>query len=76
MKLAMIAVSPGRSAQRRARMLLPVHDELVLEAPDAEVDATSGLLRRVMEGAAHLLRAARRRRRAPGALGSRRIRTA
>ena len=35
-------------------MLLQVHDELVLEVPNGEVDATAGLLRRVMEGAAHL----------------------
>ncbi|MEO5372695.1 MAG: DNA polymerase I [Alphaproteobacteria bacterium] len=37
-----------------ARMLLQVHDELVLEVPEAEADATAALVRRVMEGAASL----------------------
>jgi DNA polymerase-1 len=31
------------------RMLLQVHDELVFEAPDAEVEATETLVRRAME---------------------------
>ena len=38
----------------RSRLLLQVHDELVLEVPDGEVDAAEGLLRGVMEGAACL----------------------
>jgi DNA polymerase-1 len=38
----------------QTRMLLQVHDELVLEAPEAEVEEVSGLVRRVMEGAAQL----------------------
>jgi DNA polymerase-1 len=37
-----------------ARLLLQVHDELVLEAPSAEVDRVSELVRRHMEGAAEL----------------------
>jgi DNA polymerase-1 len=36
-----------------ARMLLQVHDELVLEAPDAEVEATLPVVTRVMVDAAH-----------------------
>ncbi len=36
----------------RAQMLLQVHDELVFEAPEAEVAATIALVRRVMEHAA------------------------
>jgi DNA polymerase-1 len=36
------------------RMLLQVHDELVLEAPEGEVEEASALVRRVMEGAAQL----------------------
>jgi DNA polymerase-1 len=36
---------------RRARMILQVHDELVLEAPEEEADAVSALVREVMEGA-------------------------
>ena len=38
----------------KARMLLQVHDELVFEVPEKEVEATSGLVKSVMEGAAHL----------------------
>jgi DNA polymerase-1 len=36
-----------------ARMLLQVHDELVFECPDAEVDATLPVITRVMEEAPH-----------------------
>jgi DNA polymerase-1 len=35
----------------RARMILQVHDELVLEVPDGEMDATGQLVRAAMEGA-------------------------
>ncbi len=35
----------------RARMLLQVHDELLFEVPEAEVEATSRLVKTVMEGA-------------------------
>ncbi len=38
----------------RGQLLLQVHDELVLEAPVAEVDAVAALVRRHMEGAAQL----------------------
>ena len=43
----------GELAQARlsARMLLQVHDELVFEAPDEEVDATIALVTRVMSEA-------------------------
>jgi DNA polymerase-1 len=41
------------SAGLRAKMLLQVHDELVFEAPEAEVDATAALVKRVMEQAPH-----------------------
>ena len=37
-----------------ATMLLQVHDELVFEVPEAEVEPTAALVRRIMEGAAHL----------------------
>ncbi len=36
-----------------ARMLLQVHDELVFEAPDAEVEATMHVVRKVMTDAPH-----------------------
>jgi DNA polymerase-1 len=35
-----------------ARMLLQVHDELLFEVPEKELDHTSALVRQVMEGAA------------------------
>jgi DNA polymerase-1 len=35
----------------RARMILQVHDELVIEAPDAEVENVTALMRQVMENA-------------------------
>ena len=55
MKRAMVRVARTLAREQAgARMLLQVHDELVLEVPDAEVEPTAGLLRRVMEGAAHL----------------------
>ncbi|MEE8268204.1 MAG: DNA polymerase, partial [Gemmatimonadales bacterium] len=37
-----------------ARLILQVHDELVLEAPEAEVDRVSLLVREAMESAADL----------------------
>ena len=37
-----------------ATMLLQVHDELVFEVPEAEVETTAATVKRVMEGAAHL----------------------
>jgi DNA polymerase-1 len=37
-----------------ARMLLQVHDELVFEVPEAEVEATRALVKQVMEAAASL----------------------
>jgi DNA polymerase I len=50
-KRAMIAVAADlRSAGSRARMILQVHDELVLEVPDAEVAQVSERIREVMEG--------------------------
>jgi DNA polymerase-1 len=35
----------------RARMLLQVHDELLFEAPEAEVEHTAQVVKAVMEGA-------------------------
>ena len=43
-----------RAEGREARLLLQVHDELVLEAPPAEVQAVSALVKRTMESAATL----------------------
>jgi DNA polymerase-1 len=50
-KRAMIAVAAElHSAGSRARMILQVHDELVLEVPDADVAQVSERVREVMEG--------------------------
>ncbi len=54
-KIAMAHVHDAlRSGGFRARMILQVHDELVLEVPEEEVDAVSALVREKMEGAASL----------------------
>jgi DNA polymerase-1 len=51
-KRAMIRVPPALAqAKLAARMLLQVHDELLLEVPREEVEQTSALLREVMENA-------------------------
>jgi DNA polymerase I len=56
MKLAMIRFDSAlRTAGLRSRLLLQVHDELVLESPDEEVDAIVPLLREAMSGAANLV---------------------
>src|SRR5215475_2798875 len=52
-KRAMIRVPPALTkAKLRARMLLQVHDELLFEVPEAELDATAAVVKKVMEGAA------------------------
>ena len=54
-KRAMIPMQGAlKAAGLGARMLLQVHDELVFEVPEAEVDDTGAVVKRVMEGAAHL----------------------
>ena len=46
---AMIRMSPAlQEAGLKARMLLQVHDELIFECPDAEVDQTSKLVQKIM----------------------------
>jgi len=54
-KRAMIRI-PGAldDAGLGARMLLQVHDELIFEVPEAEVEETSAVVSKTMEGAAHL----------------------
>src|SRR5262245_23406026 len=54
-KRAMIRLPPALKAARLAgRMLLQVHDELLFEVPDKELDKTKDVTRKVMEGAATL----------------------
>ena len=56
-KLAMLNVQKALVAQGlRSRLLLQVHDELILEAIDEEVDAATAILRREM-GSAYPLKA-------------------
>jgi DNA polymerase-1 len=52
MKRAMIRVGPALiDAGLGARLLLQVHDELVFEVPVAELEKTTEVVRRIMEGA-------------------------
>jgi DNA polymerase-1 len=54
-KLAMVNLHRALAASgSQGAMLLQVHDELVLESPEAEVDDVVALVRREMEGAASL----------------------
>lgn len=52
MKIAMSKMPTALDgAGLQAKMLLQVHDELIFEVPDAELDATSALVKEVMENA-------------------------
>jgi DNA polymerase-1 len=54
-KAAMVAIDRRLTAAGSgAGMILQVHDELILEAPEAEVDAVAAVVREEMEGAARL----------------------
>jgi DNA polymerase-1 len=54
-KIAMIRLDAALAREgRKSRLVLQVHDELVLEAPDAEVAEVERLVKEVMEGAAQL----------------------
>ena len=54
-KIAMVRLDSALEREGlAARLLLQVHDELVLEAPEREVEAVKALVRSVMEGAAQL----------------------
>ena len=51
-KRAMIRIPPAiEAAKLEARMLLQVHDELLFEVPEAQVEETATLVAQVMEGA-------------------------
>jgi DNA polymerase-1 len=54
-KIAMVRVAAAlREHGLESTMLLQVHDELVFEAPEREVDQLTGIVRSEMEGAARL----------------------
>ena len=55
MKLAMVAVHRRLKAEGlRARLVLQVHDELIVECPEAEAETAARLLAEEMQGVAHL----------------------
>ena len=49
---AMVRIEPALAAKKlKAQMLLQVHDELIFEVPEGEVDKTLPIVKRVMEEA-------------------------
>ena len=55
MKLAMIDLRRELQERKlRSRLILQIHDELLLEVPEAEADEAKALVRQVMEGALKL----------------------
>jgi DNA polymerase-1 len=55
MKLAMLKIPPAlKAAKLNAKMLLQVHDELVLECPKKELAETARLVKETMAGAYQL----------------------
>ncbi len=55
-KLAMINIQKRlKREERRSKMILQVHDELVFEVPDSEIDAMKKLAREEMEGVLKLV---------------------
>jgi DNA polymerase-1 len=54
-KRAMISVAAWLDAQRpAARLIMQVHDELVIEVPEREAEEIGASVTRIMEGAAEL----------------------
>ena len=54
-KRAMLGVAAWLDAERpAARLIMQVHDELVIEAPEDQVEAVGAAVARIMEGAAEL----------------------
>jgi DNA polymerase-1 len=52
MKLAMLNIQPAlQNENLRGRMILQVHDELVLECPRSELEQTARVVQQVMETA-------------------------
>jgi DNA polymerase-1 len=52
LKLAMVKVHARLIREKmQCRMILTVHDELVFEAPDSEVDVARAIVKSEMEGA-------------------------
>ena len=54
-KRAMVRLPAALAASKlKATMMLQVHDELLFEVPEDEIEETTKVVKRVMEGAAHL----------------------
>ena len=54
-KIAMIGVARALAqATLKSAMVLQVHDELIIEAPDDEIETAKAIIRERMEGAAQL----------------------
>ncbi len=54
-KIAMVQLSARLKAEKpRARLILQVHDELVLEVPEDDIPATAALVRDIMENVCEL----------------------
>lgn len=54
-KVAMVNLAASlKAARSQARLLLQVHDELVLDVPEAEIESISRMVKREMEGAIEL----------------------
>ncbi len=55
MKKAMIRIPPAlKTANLNAKMLLQVHDELIFEVPESELDKSSALIKSIMENVVKL----------------------
>jgi DNA polymerase-1 len=55
MKIAMLKIPPAlKKAKLKAKMLLQVHDELVLECPESELEKTARVVQETMTGAYQL----------------------
>ena len=55
MKLAMVRVHARlRAEELKAKLILQVHDELIVECPEAEAERVKRILTEEMEGAAQL----------------------
>jgi DNA polymerase I len=55
MKIAMSRIPPALAKENlKAKMLLQVHDELVFEVPEGEIERTTALVRSIMESIADL----------------------
>ena len=54
-KLAMVRADEAlKKAGMRARLILQVHDEIIVEAPEEEAQAVQSLLKEIMEGVMQL----------------------